>query len=96
MLAKRDTTAFEPTDELCASRPKPDSTKPTVATNTTKRCLCGAISAATHSPSARPRSMFLLRLRTTPVSATVAIAQPPSLCRAGPQRTRARANAATM
>ena len=96
MLAIRATTGFDPTDEPCATRAKPDSPIPSAATNTTKRRFCLATSAATQSPSASPSTMFRLRLRITPVSATANIAHPSSLCRAGPQRMRARAKAATM
>src|SRR5437764_782208 len=74
MLAIRATTGFDPTDEPCATRAKPDSPIPSAATNTTKRRFCLATSAATQSPSASPSTMFRLRLRITPVSATANIA----------------------
>ena len=84
MLAMRDTIAFDWMAESCASRMNPDSTIPSTATSTTKRCLCGAISAAAQSPSASPISMLRLRLRITPVSVTAVIAHPSDLSRRRP------------
>src|SRR5438067_11030438 len=96
MLEKRDTTGFESiVGELCASRTRAATTAATVAAITATRCRCRVTAAAAASRTARTTRMLRFALTATPVSVTATITQPSIRPRAGPHRTRARANAAT-